>query len=505
MLFPTTVFAVFFFIVFQLHWGLVGFPRTRKYVLLAASLFFYGWWSWKFALMLLGSALINHAAALRMKSMEDKEGTETRRKWLLIGIVALNLGLLGFFKYTNFFFADVFFPGLATVCGWIGPAAVDWVIRLQEDVYPIIARIVLPVGISFFTFQALSYVVDVYRDKTMPARSWLDFANYLAFFPQLVAGPIVRADHLVPQMEVMPNRQVSVEAGRALFLILCGLFKKTVVANWLAHNLADRIFDWARFADGFIEYSGPDILMGVYAYAIQIYCDFSAYSDIAIGTALLLGFRFPANFNAPYFATTLQDFWRRWHISLSSWLRDYLYIPLGGSRKSEGRTYMNLCITFLLGGLWHGAAWTFIFWGAFHGIYLAIERFLRRLLGIGGKGAPPAPWWIATLGRIWIFHVVCVSWVLFRGGNMDTVNMIWLGLREWRSVVPQVTLWGIWPVAVFVVGFCTQFCDGDRIWATMNKLPRIPAWVLTVVGVLILTIILALGPEGVSPFIYFQF
>jgi alginate O-acetyltransferase complex protein AlgI len=417
----------------------------------------------------------------------------------MVGIVALNLGLLGFFKYAGFLFADLLFPLLRPLCVAIGPEAVWGLVRAQEELYPWLSKIVLPVGISFFTFQALSYVVDVYRRQTPPAKSWVDFANYLAFFPQLVAGPIVRAANLVPQMERMPGRGEPIEAGRALFLILVGLFKKTVVANWLASRLADPVFGWPEI------FSGPDILMAVYGYAVQIYCDFSAYSDIAIGTALLLGFRFPANFNAPYAATTLQDFWRRWHISLSSWLRDYLYIPLGGSRGGEGRTYANLFITFLLGGLWHGAAWTFLLWGAFHGVYLAVERAVRGWLGLDGPTRAPAHWAVAWLGRIWIFHVVCFSWILFRGGNLETAGAMLQGIVAWRSAVPEVTLWGGWPVALVAIGLATQVFDGPLLWRLARRLSGWPAWVLGAVAAVVLTAILALGPEGVAPFIYFQF
>ena len=499
MLFPTTVFVVFFFLVFQAHWALAGFPRARKGFLLAASLFFYGFWSWKFALMLLGSALVNHAAARRVGQLAAGGGEAGARRRLLIGIVGLNLGMLGLFKYTGFLFADMLFPMLRPLCVALGPEAVAWLVRVQEAIYPWLSRIVLPVGISFFTFQALSYVVDVHRRHVAPARSWIDFANYLAFFPQLVAGPIVRAADLVPQMEAMPGRAAPIEAGRAVFLVLSGLFKKTVVANWLASRLADPVFSWPEM------YSGPDILLAVYAYAVQIYCDFSAYSDIAIGAALLLGFRFPANFNAPYFGTTLQDFWRRWHISLSSWLRDYLYIPLGGSRRGEARTYANLFITFLLGGLWHGAAWTFLLWGAFHGIYLAAERKVRGWIGIPERGAPPATRGVALLGRVWIFHVVCFSWILFRGGNLETVSAMLQGIAGWRSSVSSVTLWSGLSVAMVAAGFATQFLDGDRLWRAGRRLSSWPAWALGAAAAAGLTAILALGPEGVAPFIYFQF
>lgn len=500
MLFPTTIFAVFFAIVFAMHWMLANHPRARKVLLLCASLFFYGFWSWKFALMLLASAVINHALAVLMDLLkgEDARTIQVRRR-LLIFTVALNLGLLGFFKYTGFLFGDVLFPLMRPICMALGGGALEWFINAQETIYPFIDRIVLPVGISFFTFQALSYVVDVYWRQIPPGRSWLDFANYLAFFPQLVAGPIVRARDLLPQMESMPTRQAPIDTGRAMFLIMGGLFKKTVVANWLASRMADPVFGNPA------AYSGPDIIIGIYGYALQIYCDFSAYSDIAIGTALLLGFHFPINFNAPYFATTLQDFWRRWHISLSSWLRDYLYIPLGGSRRGNARTYANLFTTFLLGGLWHGAAWTFVFWGAFHGLYLSLERVVRGWLGIPPKGAKPASWPIALLGRIWIFHVVCFSWILFRAGNVTTLKEVLQGIAAWRSVVPSVTLWTGLCIGMVIVGFLMQFLDGNRMWRVWVKASKWPGWVLGAIAAVIITVILALGPEGVAPFIYFQF
>ncbi|MDX9793610.1 MAG: MBOAT family O-acyltransferase, partial [Kiritimatiellia bacterium] len=337
-------------------------PRLRKGVLLGASLFFYGYWSWKFALMLLASAVLNHAAA---RWIDRTAEPHARRRGVAVAVVA-NLLVLGIFKYTGFLFTKLLVPLAVPLCARLGTT--EQLITLQEQVLPVIEKIVLPVGISFYTFQALSYVADVYWRKTPVAASVLDFANYLAFFPQLVAGPIVRAADLLPQMGRFPDRSVRLDTGRAATLILGGLFKKMVVANWLAQHLADPVFAMPE------AYGAADLLLGVYAYALQIYCDFSAYSDIAIGCALLLGFHFPINFHAPYFAVTLQEFWRRWHISLSSWLRDYLYIPLGGSRGSAARTRVNLLLTFLLGGLWHGAGWTFVLWGAFHGLYLSLER-----------------------------------------------------------------------------------------------------------------------------------
>ncbi len=482
MLFPTTVFALFFAVVFAMHWSLSGFPRIRKGVILLSSLVFYGYWSWKFAAMLLASAVLNHMFALCISASRNEQ---ERRHWL-VGGVAANLLVLGVFKYAGFLFTRCFVPLAVPLFTRFGTT--EQLIELQLRTLPFIERIVLPVGISFYTFQALSYVVDVYRGRIAPARRVIDFANYLAFFPQLVAGPIVRAADLLPQMESLPGRNTPIHTGRAGTFILMGLFKKIVIANWLAEHLADPVFSMPE------RYAALDTLLGVYAYAIQIYCDFSAYSDIAVGCALLLGFSFPFNFNAPYFAVNLQDFWRRWHISLSTWLRDYLYIPLGGSRCGRGRMRVNLMLTMVLGGLWHGAAWKFVLWGFYHGAYLSIERlFLDRM-----KTSSPV---LRGLGRIWVFHVVCVSWVLFRATDMTSV------LEVFRGVVRPGSSLLVSPQAILVlgVGFCMQFLDAARPARLQDRVSALPGWVQGLTAAAILVMILAMGPSGVAPFIYFQF
>ena len=490
MLFPTTVFALFFAVVFAAHWSLVRYPLARKVTLLAASLFFYGYWSWKFALMLLASAALNHMAAKRIHAARDPARARRAVAWTVAG----NLLILAVFKYTGFLFTRALVPLAVPVCGWLGTT--EQLITLQEHVLPFIERIVLPIGISFYTFQAISYVVDVHARKTPPAASLLDFTNYLAFFPQLVAGPIIRAPDLLPQMETFPGWGARIDTGRAATLILGGLFKKMVLANWLAEHLADPVFSLPE------NYGAWDTLLGVYAYAIQIYCDFSAYSDIAIGCALLLGFEFPVNFHAPYFAVTLQEFWRRWHISLSSWLRDYLYIPLGGSRQGVARTRVNLFVTFLLGGLWHGADWTFVLWGAFHGGYLSLERFVRRMFGLAEKPSDtPSPAW-ALAGRVWTFQVVCFAWILFRARGLADVGEMLSGLGRWQmeSVLCSGTA-----LAVLTAGFLMQLLDGTRprwVWDTVN---RWPAWMQGAAAAAVLTLILGVAPQGVAPFIYFQF
>jgi alginate O-acetyltransferase complex protein AlgI len=497
VLFPTSVFALFFFVVFFVHWGLVQLPRTRKWFLLCASMVFYGYWSWKFALLLLGSSMVNHAAARLLACMHDRHGR--RRKLLLLLVLVINLGILASFKYAGFFTDGLLLPVLRPVCLWLGEPAIAALINFQESIHPILSSIVLPVGISFFTFQALSYVIDVHRGSVSPARSWLDFANYLAFFPQLVAGPIVRADVLVPQMETLPAGKQHGETGKAAFLIVSGLFKKTVLANWIATRLADPVFAMPE------TFSGPDILLGVYGYAVQIYCDFSAYSDIAIGTALLMGFKFPDNFNAPYFAASLRDFWRRWHISLSTWLRDYVYIPMGGSRTGPRRTAAALLATFVLGGLWHGASWTFVLWGAFHGVGLIVERFVKNLWHPAWMDGKKAAALIRMLGMVMTFHLVCFSWILFRGGDIDGTMGLLRGLFAWRSGISAVTLWSTTSVLMLATGFASQFLDGERLTGFHARLSRVPAWIHGAVAAVVLTAILGLGPKGVAPFIYFQF
>ena len=475
MLFPTLAFAIYLLIVFCGHWLLVQRPWPWKLFILGASWFFYGYWDWRFLGLLALYTVVNHRLALA----SFRSGTPPQRRWLVLAL-AFNLGLLGFFKYYGFFTLSAY-----AVCAKLG---VTCPLPLLD--------VVLPIGISFFTFQAMSYVMDVHRRVIEPAKYLVDFAIYKAFFPQLVAGPIIRASHYLPQFYHIRNVQ-RVDVGRAAVLILGGLFKKIVIANFLAGKLADPVF--ANPA----AYHGWDVVLGIYGYALQIYCDFSAYSDIAIGVALLLGFDFPENFNAPYFATSIQDFWHRWHISLSTWLRDYLYIPLGGSRGSTGRTYANLFITFLLGGLWHGAAWTFVAWGALHGAYLTVERFLGQLSNrfqLLPRLSEHAAW--RFLQRVWVIHLVCLSWVFFRAQSFEDgaqllKNMFVTGAGS--SLLTGAT------ALALVVGFATQFMDGTRLAPVWNAFNRMPPVVQGLTTAVVLMIILTLGPEGVSPFIYFQF
>src|SRR5680860_57119 len=347
MLFPTIQFALFFVVVLTANWLLLPHRQYWKWFMLAASYVFYGAWDWRFLGLIGLCTLINQAAAVLMaRSTDDRS-----RRTVVVAAVALNLGILGWFKYYGFF--------VSSLINLLEPVGIDLPLPLLQ--------ITLPVGISFFTFQALSYTIDVYR-RRQDQVPLLDFAVFLAFFPQLVAGPIVRSSEFLPQLYT-PKDPRHIDATRAFGLIAGGLFKKVVVANTLAGAIVDPVFASPS------QFSALEVLVGISGYAVQIYADFSGYTDIAIGVALLMGFKFPDNFNSPYAAISIQDFWRRWHITLSRWLRDYLYIPLGGNRGSRLATYRNLFLTMLLGGLWHGAAWTFVLWGGYHGAILAWERW----------------------------------------------------------------------------------------------------------------------------------
>ncbi len=464
MLFPTLNYALFFVAVFVLVWSMPTLA-VRKAVLVAASYFFYAQWSLLFAGLLAASSLLNFTIGVWLAARASNQ----RKPVLALG-VGLNLALLGVFKYYNFFLESL--ADLLLLFGW------------SRDM-PFLA-ILLPVGISFFTFHGISYIVDVAREEIPPTRNPLDLLLYLAFFPQLVAGPIVRAAQFLPQLQQMP-RFSDAAVGPAVLLILLGLVKKVVIADALATHLVDPVFNSPMTA------ATLDLWMAAYGYAVQIYCDFSAYSDIAIGSAALLGYRFPVNFNRPYRATSFSDFWRRWHISLSSWLRDYLYIPLGGNRGGGLATARNLAITMLLGGLWHGAAWTFVLWGAIHGVALGMER------GAGAAWKAVSPF----LRGVMVFHTVCAAWILFRSPDLVSAGAYLSGLFDGYPAAETLTQAPL--VIVIAVVLAAQFLP-DRLGARVGEgIGRLPWWALgLLLGGVVLTIE-GLGPQGVAPFIYFQF
>ena len=466
MLFPTMIFGLFFLFVFITAWSLDRENGRRKAFLLLASWVFYGWWDWRFVALLIFSGTFNWAVA----EWIDRSSTPRRRKALVALAVVVDLGVLGVFKYYGFFIDQL--GAALDMLGWI------------RDL-PLL-QIVLPVGISFFTFQAISYVVDVYKGTCEKARSLLDVMLLMSFFPHLVSGPIVRARDLLPQFAQVPKPSRAM-LTEALLLIVWGLLKKTVIASELSTNLVDPVF----FDPS--AYGGADLLAAAYGYAVQIYCDFSAYSDIAIGVAALLGYRFPRNFDQPYRAASLQEFWRRWHISLSSWLRDYVYIPLGGGRGGALKACRNILITMLLGGLWHGASWTFVAWGALHGVVLSIERLFKG----ARKSLFPS-----LIGVLVTFHVVCLGWILFRADSFQTALTYLEGLTDWSSP-PMVAT----PFLVGMIGFglLMHFLPPRALERLGSLVKFAPSPALGVAVGLMMLVVEAIRPEGVAPFIYFQF
>jgi alginate O-acetyltransferase complex protein AlgI len=460
VLFPTVTFAVFFMIVLPVSWALMPYQRAWRIWILLASYVFYAWWDWRFIFLLLASTIVNHVLAV---AMHRSHGVLARKSFLALAI-AFDLGLLGYFKYANFFLSTA-----------DNVAGTSW-----------IANVVLPVGISFYTFMAISYVVDTYRGELVPA-SLARFAVFQAFFPHLVAGPIVRASELLPQLETERDPR-KVDVSRAFFLIVSGLFLKVVIANHLATNIVDDVFAAPN------KHSSLEVLVAVYGYAVQIFADFCGYTNIAIGIALLLGFEFPQNFASPYTAVSLQDFWRRWHMTLSRWLRDYLYIPLGGNRKGRLLTYRNLMLTMLLGGLWHGAAWTFVVWGGIHGLGLSIER------ATGWRPTSEAAKWF---GRILTFHVVCFAWIFFRADSFGRAGDVLARLfTAWGQPAPLVTTSVVLAILVGILG---QFIRPAAVGAALRGFQRLPVAAQATCFAVALTLINTLGPEGVAPFIYFRF
>src|SRR3954471_23367321 len=459
MLFPTVEFALFFPVVLALSWLLMPRQALWKPFIVVASYVFYGYASWKFCLLFGGVTVGNQAAAVLIAR------TERFHSAILAVAVALDLGVLAVFKYYGFFVEDVDRA--------LGPLSLS---------LPLLT-IALPVGVSFFTFQAISYVVDVKRRLVEPA-STIDVAIYLSFFPHLVAGPIVRAREFLPQLQA-PRDPTRVAVGSGIALIGLGLVKKLAIADTLARGVVDPVFAVPN------AYSGPDLWLAAYAYTAQIYCDFSGYTDMAIGLALLMGYVFPQNFRSPYRATGFQDFWRRWHMTLSRFLRDFIYIPLGGSRRGERRTSLNLMITMLLGGLWHGAAWTFVLWGGFHGAAQVVERRLR--------GRFWTPGWLRWL---LVFHLVTLAWVLFRATDIDTA---WAFYTRLLAPGPATLYSGLAVTAVVAVIGLQLIPETvlDRLRVRFEDLA--PA---TLGGVMLATVRCVAATVlvgGVPPLIYFRF
>ena len=467
MLFNSVDFLIFLPTVWLLARLTKG--RLRDLILLAASYFFYMVWSIPFASLLVISSVIDFTASRNIAASSDKRH---RNIWLVVSLVA-NLGLLVFFKYTNFLIT----------------AAADTAGLFGLQVAPHTLDIILPLGISFYTFQTMSYTIDVWRGTLQPTQSFLRFALYVSFFPQLVAGPIVRAADFLPQLERGPERTAT-RTREGLLLVLTGLVKKMVLADNIG-PLVDLVYAQPG------AYSGDMLLVATYAFAFQIYLDFSGYTDIARGVAKLLGFEFLQNFDKPYFSQSITEFWRRWHMSLSSWLRDYLYIGLGGNRGGKWKTYRNLFLTMLLGGIWHGANWTFIVWGIFHGGLLMLERVVPPKTWIRGDSA------VAQVARMVVtFHLVCVSWVFFRAASVTDAWIVLRGIvaTPW-ALAPEATVLG--SVGLMALFLGALWADvGGRLARSVLAWPRLAQMTLYWTGSLLLV---GFGAWTHAEFIYFQF
>lgn len=461
--------------------------RIRNFYLLIFSLFFYFKCSGLYFFLLLFSTAVDYGCGFGIYLAKP---AWKKRMYLTISLIT-NLGLLAFFKYSYFL--------VNTINGFFLTdfKAINFLAAFSNEAFGSgfdVYEILLPVGISFYTFQTLSYSIDIYRERIKPCGNIFDFAFFVSFFPQLVAGPIVRAADFLPQIK-RPYYLSSSGFGRAIFLIMAGLIKKVVISDYISINFVDRVFENPDLYSGFMN------LMAVYGYSIQIYCDFSGYSDIAIGLAALLGFKLPINFNSPYKAQSLTDFWRRWHISLSSWLRDYLYISLGGNRKGKAKTYINLFITMLLGGLWHGAATKFIVWGALHGAGLAVHRVWAKYFNIAttklGK----------VIAVIITFHFVAFCWMYFRAADIATVGSML------SNIFTDFDFWGIFSrVAAYWKVFMLMLA-GYVVHVLPNNLKNRLQWWFTeapmYVKIAVFTVVIfgiyQATSADIQPFIYFQF
>jgi alginate O-acetyltransferase complex protein AlgI len=474
MIFTSFEFVVFFVVVVACRSLLRSFS-AEKWLLLVASYLFYMSWSIPCGLLILTSSLVDYFVGQRLVQTDIPS---SRKRWVALSVV-VNLGMVCFFKYTNFLTANA-----------------GWGLRLLGyDTSGWHFDIILPVGVSFFTFQSMSHTLDVYRRKIVPCGNIRDYLLFVSFFPQLVAGPIVRAADFLPQLAKRVRASAAdIEAGLAQFAL--GAVKKMVISDQVAPNV-DLIFANPGNYDGFT------LLQGVLGYGIQIYCDFSGYSDMAIGSARMMGFKFMENFQMPYSATTITEFWQRWHISLSSWFRDYLYIPLGGNRKGPKRTYVNLLVTMLLCGLWHGASWNFVFWGGLHGVALAIHRAWKAwnpLAMLNGNPAFQIAWNIVA--RVLTLAVVLVGWIFFRATSWASACDYLHRMASWHQEGTRLVSPQILPALMMVV-LVHLLVNKDRNWALELPQRSVP---VRIVGYTALALLLVcLGATDAAPFIYFQF
>lgn len=476
MLFPTLEFALFFLFVLGISWSIYKQPDAHRLFLLVVSYFFYGFWNWRYCFLLFALSTIAWLIAKWMMSQKFKISSKT---YLAFGI-GFFVFVLAYYKYTEFLFEIVQF-----IATWLVPGGFS----------SIIDNPILPLGISFIIFHTISLLFDAYRQKLKQSPSLMNVLLYVSFFPQLIAGPILRASHFLPQLE--RSRQADhIRITRAGILITVGLFKKVIIANYLATQVVDTVF--AGTSDQ------VSSLLGVYGYAIQIYCDFSGYTDIAIGCAMLLGYQFPLNFRNPYIASSIQDFWHRWHITLSTWLRDYLYIPMGGSRHGLTRTMACLMLTMLIGGLWHGAGWQFIIWGGYHGLLLVLYHLYARWANLRDFSWRRSKLW-KVCSIVFVFHLVALGWIYFRAPNLAEAARV-IGDVGHELMHGHVFKYadGLVVLAI-IVGLMLQYIPVRSRAYIERFIGRRPAWIQGVLMAVCIALIEYFGPIGVAPFIYFQF
>jgi len=472
MLFSSPAFCVFFFAYLCLH--LLVPARHRIYLIIAGSTVFYAWWRVEYTWL---PYLLMAIAYGGVRWMEGAPTPAARKERAAIAIVVLFVPLL-VFKYTDFVYRDVLGP----LFGWRGT----------------LLNLPLPLGVSFVTFTLTAYIVDIYRKRYRFDEPATTVLGYVLFFPHLIAGPILRPRELMPQLDRPRSTPLS-RFAVPLALFTIGLVKKLVFADQIA-DAVDTIYRQGGAT------SGPAALLAIYGFSVQIYCDFSGYTDMAIGLALLLGFRFPQNFDSPYTAISIQDFWRRWHMTLSRWLRDYVYIPLGGNRKGEPRTYLNLMATMLIGGLWHGAAWSFVIWGGLHGSWLAIGRWRRER----GHMVDATSGWGLWRQRIGTFALVSFAWIFFRAGSESGLSTAWQVIKRlfdnWGAASPLLEgRAGLGIALAILVGIGTQYLPARIPQSIMAWFSRRQVVVQVVVLALALMVSRTMGPQGVAPFIYFRF
>ena len=485
-LFSNVGFWFFFGLVLLFNLILRNHRGIRITFLFFTSLYFYYKTGGYFFSLLILSTLTDYSIGIALGRSTNK----MVRRLLVATSLLINLSVLAYFKYT-YFIADIINEltnESHTPYDYLA-SAFNSVLGTSFN----IDKIALPVGISFFTFQTISYTIDVFRNQVRPVKNIIDFGFYVSFFPQLIAGPIVRARNFVPQIykqTILSDKWI----WWAIMLIIGGLFKKLVISDFISVNLVDRVFEHP------ISYSGFEIITAIYAYALQIYCDFSGYTDIALGVALLLGFRLPKNFNHPYKATSLSDFWRRWHMSLSAWLRDYLYIPLGGNRKGKIRTAINLLLTMFIGGLWHGAALKFILWGTLHGIGLIINKLFNKIIPSDNRFYSMAGWLLT-------FHFVTLTWIIFRADSVQNVQIFIDRIIHTTRLENawQVILASPYIYTLLSMGFLLHWLPDTMRMQLKVRFIKSPVWLKICLAATLLFLIYSLHQNTLLPFIYFRF